>query len=300
MLIQFGVAPIAWTNDDLPELGKENSLEKCLSESRLAGFDGTEMGGKFPKDAARLKQVLNDHELSLVSGWFSGQLLNKTVAEEKQRIRQQMNIFLELGAPVIVYAETTNSAQSLIDTPLSQRPALSDDAIMAYAEKLSELAEFMKAEGLPIAYHHHMGTIIETAHDVDVLMNNSSSSLGLLVDTGHCVFAGDNPIRLIETYRERINHVHMKDIRKPIWEQVKQQDSSFLNAVLKGVFTVPGDGFIDYQAVANALRDISYSGWVVVEAEQDPSIANPYEYSKKCLEHSQQVFGKAGFTFNKK
>jgi inosose dehydratase len=296
MTIEFAVAPIAWTNDDLPELGSENSLEKCLSETRLAGFTGTELGGKFPKQAEELGAILDEYQLKLASGWFSGQLLNSTIEEEKKRVSQQLNTFLALDVPVMVYAETTGSVQSEINTPLSQRPQLSDDALKAYAEKLTAFAEFMQSEGMPLSYHHHMGTIVENEHDVDRLMAYSGDSLGLLVDTGHCVFAGIDPTSLIEKYSPRINHVHMKDIRKPVLEKVKQQDFSFLNAVLEGVFTVPGDGFIDYQQVAAALKQIDYSGWVVIEAEQDPAKACPLEYSKKGRAHLQNVFQRAGFT----
>lgn len=296
MTIAFAVAPIAWTNDDLPELGKENSLEKCLSESRLAGFTGTELGGKFPKQAHKLKEVLNEYELELASGWFSGQLLHSTIEEEKQRIRPQMDMFLKLNVPVLVYAETTGSVQSNINTPVSQRPKLSTDALKVYAEKLTLFADFMQSEGLPLAYHHHMGTVIETQSDIDQLMAHSGDSLGLLVDTGHAVFAGADPIALIKKHRQRINHVHMKDIREPVLKQVKAQDMSFLNAVLEGVFTVPGDGFINYVQVAEALKQIDYKGWVVIEAEQDPAKACPFEYSKMGRAHLNNVFKAVGFS----
>jgi len=294
--IRFGIAPIGWSNSDLPELGGDIPLQTCLAESRQAGFTGTESGVKFPMDADVLAPILREHGLQLVSGWFSGELMRRSVAEEKERMEEQLATFHTLGAPVLVYAETTGSVQARRDVPVADRPRLAQDDYPAYGAKLTELAEYMADRGVPMTYHHHMGTVIETEAEVDRLMANTGEAVGLLLDTGHLVFAGGDPIALARRHGQRINHVHCKDLRRPVLERVRTERMSFLDGVIEGVFTVPGDGFIDYDAVARTLADIGYSGWAVVEAEQDPEKAPPLEYARKgyaCLERS---FRAAGYT----
>lgn len=295
MNIRFGIAPIAWSNDDLPQLGGDTPLEVCLRESREAGFAGTETGGKFPMDPEVLGPILEKHNLRLVSGWFSGQLRELSVEEEKKRLESQLNTFASLGAPVLVYAETTGTVQNQQNVPLSKRPRMADSEYAEYGRKLTELAEHMAGRGVRMAYHHHMGTVIETEQETDRLMASTGPAVGLLVDTGHMTFAGGDPVATIRSHGRRVNHVHCKDIRAGVFKKATSQDMSFLDAVLAGVFTVPGDGCIDFQAVANALAEIGYSGWVVVEAEQDPAKAPPLEYAKIGHRHLTEVFKKAGF-----
>ena len=280
MAVQLGIAPIAWSNDDLPQLGGDTPLETCLRESRLAGFTGVESGGKFPLDAAALGPQLRAHDLRLVSGWFSGRLLEGSVARERERIEQQLTTFAALGAPVIVYAETTGSVQGEQGTPLSRRPTLAAADFPDYGRQLTELAEYLAARGVPLTYHHHVGTVIETEQEVDLLMAHTGPAVGLLVDTGHMVFAGGDPLALARRHAARVNHVHCKDIRAAVLAEVRARDMSFLDAVLAGVFTVPGDGSIDFRAVARLLAEIGYAGWAVVEAEQDPAKANPLTYAR--------------------
>ena len=299
MSVKFGVAPIAWSNDDLPELGGETSLETCLKESKLAGFSGTEAGGKFPMQPTVLGPLLKKHQLQLVSGWFSGGLLEYDVETEKKRIAQQLDTFRALDVSVMVYGETTSTIQTQQNIPVSQRRVLTPDMIKHYAEKLTVFSEFMWSEGMPISFHHHMGTVIETEAEVDLLMEHSGDKVGLLLDTGHITFAGGDPLSVIKKHGKRINHVHMKDIRADIFARVKAEDMSFLDAVLAGVFTVPGDGMIDYQKVAEALKLENYSGWVVVEAEQDPVKAPPLEYSRMGFQHLEKVFTQSGFTIER-
>jgi inosose dehydratase len=295
MNIRFGVAPIAWSNSDLPQLGGETSLETCLSQSREAGFSGTETGIKFPMDAQVLAPLLDGFDLALVSGWFSGELLNRSVEDEKSRIEAQLATFKALGAPVLVYAETTGSIQSSIDTPLSLRPRIADEQFRSYGAKLTELAEWMAERGVALTYHHHMGTIVESQREIDLLMQNTGTAVGLLIDTGHLTYAGADVLSVARRHGDRINHVHCKDVRPEVLKRVRQRDDSFLSAVLEGVFTVPGDGFIDYYAFARLLADIGYSGWVVVEAEQDPAKAPPLEYSRMGLRHLTAAFTAAGY-----
>jgi inosose dehydratase len=296
MEIRLGIAPIAWTNNDLPQLGGETSLETCLAESQGAGFSGTETGVKFPMDPKILRPILARHELALVSGWFSGELLARSLEEEKARLADQMLTYRSLGAPVLVYAETTSSVQSMRETGISRRPRLPDADFPAYGRKLTALAEWMAGEGVAMAYHHHMGTVVENQREIDLLMTHSGPAVGLLLDTGHLAYAGADILETTRRHGRRINHVHCKDIRPEVLRRARQADQSFLAAILDGVFTVPGDGMIDYYGFARCLAETGYQGWVVVEAEQDPAKAPPAAYSAMGRRHLAEAFGAAGFT----
>ena len=294
MSIQLAVAPIAWSNSDLPELGGETSLETCLRESREAGFTGTETGVKYPLDAEILGPLLETHGLQLASGWFSGTLRECSVEQEFENLRQMLTTFKALNAPVVIYAETSGSVQSQQNIPVSQKPVMPDAEFPEYGRKLTEVADRMADFGVRMSYHHHMGTVIETEREIDLLMENTGTSVGLLIDTGHLGFANADTEAVTRRYGSRINHVHCKDIRQEIFKQVREKDLSFLDAVLEGVFTVPGDGFIDFENFAKVLAEIDYSGWVVVEAEQDPEKANPLEYSRMGYQHLSNVLHEAG------
>jgi inosose dehydratase len=296
--IRLGVAPIAWSNSDLPQLGGDTTLETCLRESRKAGFSGTETGVKFPMDAAKLGPDLARNKLKLVSGWFSGELLKRSVKSEQSRILAQMETFKALGAPVLVYAETTGTVQNRIEAPLSTRPRLAAEDFRDYGRKLTQLAEWMADFGVPMTYHHHMGTVVESQREIDLLMANTGKAVGLLLDTGHLRFAGGDIAETTRKHGRRINHVHCKDLRPEVLKAARQKDQSFLSAILAGVFTVPGDGFIDYHGFARLLAEIGYEGWVVVEAEQDPAKAPPFEYSRMGHRHLTAAFEAAGYTIS--
>ncbi|HEY7749569.1 MAG TPA: myo-inosose-2 dehydratase [Aestuariivirgaceae bacterium] len=294
MFVKFGVAPIAWTNSDLPQLGGETSLETCLKESRAAGYSGTETGVKFPMAHTVLGPILAKHGLKLVSGWFSGELLSGSLERERDRLAAQMHTFKSLGAAALVYAETTGSVQAKQHIGITHRPRLRDEEFLHYGRKLTALAEWMALEGVPMAYHHHMGTVVENQREIDLLMANTGPAVGLLLDTGHLAYAGASVLETTRKHARRINHVHCKDVRREVLKHARQQDMSFLNAILAGVFTVPGDGMIDYYAFARLLSDIGYTGWVVVEAEQDPGKAPPAEYSRLGFNHLTEAFRAAG------
>ena len=296
MKARLGIAPIAWTNDDLPELGGDTPLEVCLAESREAGFSGTETGGKFPKNPRELKEVLAAHDLKLVSGWYSGRVLGSDLSEEKDRAYAQLELFRENGASVIVYGETFGTVQNKRDVPLARRPKLDDEQMRVYGRKLTAFAEHCAEQGVPLAFHHHMATAIETEHDVDRLMNFSGEAVGLLFDTGHITLAGGDALAMGRRHGKRINHVHAKDIRRAVLRGLDFNKHSFLDAVLAGVFTVPGDGMIDFRAVADLLAEIKYEGWIVVEAEQDPAKAPPLKYAKIGYEALSEALDKAGYT----
>ena len=280
MSVKLGIAPIAWSNDDMPELGGETSLEQCLEEASLAGFIGIESGGKFPKTSKELLPKLNNYNLNLCSGWYGGNLRKNSTDEEKQLIRNQLDLFKDCNAPCIVFAEVSGSIQGDPNRKLSTRPQMDSEEWSSFCKKMSEMAKFLEGEGMPLAYHHHMGTVIETQEDTIRLLENTDESVKLTLDTGHMLFAQGNSKKILEDFSNRIIHIHCKDIRKDVLDNSLKNDLSFRGAFLEGAFTVPGDGCIDYNPLFDILKTKNYSGWLVVEAEQDPAKANPFEYAK--------------------
>ncbi len=280
MAVRLGTNPIAWSNDDLRELGGDTPLETCLREAAQAGFAGIELGHKFPRDAAVLGPLLAEHGLALVSGWWSGGLLTHSAKEEMARMRPHLDLLSAMGCSVLIFAETTGAVHGQQEVPLSERPRIAQDDWPRFAERLTEVAARVAEEGLRLAYHHHMGTVIESESETDMLMERTGDAVGLLLDTGHAAFAGADPAAIARRYAGRIVHVHCKDVRAPVLAAVREHDASFLDAVVDGVFTVPGDGAVDFPAVLGALGRSGYGGWLVVEAEQDPEKANPLKYAE--------------------
>tara|TARA_B100001248_G_C27359522_1_gene445639 strand:+ start:77 stop:976 length:900 start_codon:yes stop_codon:yes gene_type:complete len=295
MSIRLGIAPIAWSNDDMPELGGQTPLEQCLKEASLAGFTGIEYGGKFAMESKKLIPKLNKENLKLCSGWYGAQLLKRSPKEEFKLMQNQLRLFKDCNSPCMVFAEVTNSVQGDPAIPLSKRPKLSNDDWKKFIYSINEISKMMMDENMPLAYHHHMGTVIETEEDTRRLIENTEDTVGLLVDTGHMLFAKGNSVKLVESFYERIIHVHRKDIRKDILERSLKNDSTFRQAFLDGAFTVPGDGCIDYVPFLNSLKDKNYSGWLVVEAEQDPAKANPFEYAKIGFNYLNKTAKDCGF-----
>tara|TARA_B100000963_G_scaffold153044_1_gene133296 strand:- start:479 stop:1333 length:855 start_codon:yes stop_codon:yes gene_type:complete len=264
----------------MPELGGDTSLEQCLSEASQAGFIGIESGGKFPKTSEELIPKLKEFNLSLCSGWYGANLRKNSIAEEKNLIKDQLKLFKDCKSPCMVFAEVSGSVQGDPDRNLSTRPKMDLDEAKEYYAKISEMGKFLEDEGMPLAYHHHMGTVIETEEDTIRLLENTDDSVKLTLDTGHMLFAQGNSLRILKDFYQRINHIHCKDIRKKVLDKSLTEDLSFRDAFLEGAFTVPGDGCIDYKPLFDILKQKNYSGWLVVEAEQDPSKANPFEYAK--------------------
>jgi myo-inosose-2 dehydratase len=292
MTVRLGVSPIGWSNDDLPELGGDTPLETCLAEAHAAGYAGIELGNKFPRDAASLRPILDRHGLALISGWYSGRLLERSINGEWAAMWPHLQLLAAMGCRVLVYAETCGSIAGDRSRPLTSRPQLGDQQWRDFAGKLTEIANRLARSGLALAYHHHMGTVVEDAADIDRLMAATGESVGLLLDTGHLVFAGADPAAIARRYGRRINHVHCKDVRDSVLTRARASDASFLDAVLDGVFTVPGDGMIDFGAVLSELAD--YRGWLVVEAEQDPAKAPPLAYARLGFAHLRAAAAKAG------
>jgi len=294
MSVKLGIAPIAWSNDDMPELGGDTSLETCLSEAREAGFTGIESGGKFPKTSKELLPILNKHNIKLCSGWYGANLLKRTVKDEMENIRTQLDLFKDCNAPCIVFAEVTNSIQADESKSLSKRPKLDKDDWKKFCEKINEVGKRLEGENMPLAYHHHMGTVIQSHEDTERLMNETNDTVKLTIDTGHMLFAGGNSLKIIRDFKEKIAHVHCKDMREKVLKKSLSEDLSFRHAFLEGAFTVPGDGCIDYRPIFNELVKNKYQGWLVVEAEQDPKKANPFEYAKIGFNYLKKTSSECG------
>jgi inosose dehydratase len=296
MSVRIGINPITWTNDDVPELGGDTPLETCLAETRAAGYAGTELGGKFPRDARVLGPILDGYGLSLVSGWYDGRCDERSVDEELAAIGPHLTLLRDLGCAHVVYADTSRGRHGAIWDPISKRPRLMAGEWPAYGRKLTALAERFADFGVRMAFHHHMGTIVESDEEVGLLMRHTGEAVGLLYDTGHSVFAGGDPVALAGAHVGRIVHVHCKDARPAILQKARASDMSFMGAVMEGVFTVPGDGCVDYPTILKILSDAGYAGWLVVEAEQDPKKAHPLTYATKGFRNLSRMASEAGFT----
>lgn len=277
--IRIGINPLTWTNDDLPALGDDIPLETCLAEAQAGGYAGVELGRKFPRDPAVLGPLLRRHALDLVSGWYSLRLLERDADAEFAAMAGHFRLLHALGCDVMVVAEVTGCVHGDLSARLSSRPTLTTDAMQRLGARLTALGERMRTAGLRLAYHHHMGTVIQSGDDVDALMAHSGPAVELLLDTGHLTFAGADPVQVARRWGPRVAHVHCKDVRPAVLARSLNRDTSFLSAVLNGVFTVPGDGAVDYPAVLAALAGAGYAGWCVVEAEQDPVVAPPRRYA---------------------
>lgn len=295
MAVRIGINPITWTNDDVPELGGDTPLEVCLSETAQAGYAGTELGGKFPRASKDLAAVLGSHGLELVSGWYDGRICEKEVEEEFDAILPHLTLLRDLGAKHVVYADTSRGRHGAIHDPISQRPRLADEEWKSYGNKITRLAERFADFGVGMAFHHHMGTIVETDDEIGRLMAGSGEAVGLLYDTGHCLFSGGDPEALLRRHVGRVVHVHCKDVRPDVLKRARALDMSFMGAVMEGIFTVPGDGSIDYLTLLRVLADNGYAGWLVVEAEQDPAKAHPLTYATMGYRNLRDLARKAGF-----
>ena len=292
MSVRLGVSPIGWSNDDLHELGGDTPLDTCLAEARRAGFAGIELGHKFPSDPAVLRPILDGHGLALISGWYSGRLLDRSVEQELAAIEAHRALLVAMGCAVLVYAETSGGVAGDRRRGLSTRPRLRDEEWRDFGGRLTDLADRLTRGGIRLAYHHHMGTVVESEAEIDALMAATGPSVHLLLDTGHATFGGADPAALARRYRSRISHVHTKDVRADVMATAKAQRLSFLDAVISGVFTVPGDGCVDYPAVFRELP--GYAGWVVVEAEQDPAKAHPLTYARLGYKNLRGYLTNAG------
>jgi inosose dehydratase len=294
MSVRFGVSPIAWINDDMPELGGDTPLERVLTEARDIGYAGIELGGKFPRQPKELGALLARFELALVGGWYSASLLTRTAGEEIAALQPHLALLKAMGSRVFIIAETSNAIHGDRSRPLSATPRLDHTAWAHFGAKLTEVADAVTAAGLRFAYHHHLGTVVESSEDIDWFLRSTGSSVGLTIDTGHAALGGVDAVSLIRAQPERVAHVHCKDIRGKVSRKVRAEGGGFLRGVLEGMFTVPGDGDVDFAKVMRALGDISYAGWIIVEAEQDPAVADPRRYGELGLTTLRREAAAAG------
>lgn len=287
---KLGIAPIGWSNDDMPELGGNISFEQCIDDMATAGFTGTEIGNKFPKEPRMLKDKLAKKGLQVVNAWFSTFILSKIMSENINDLRKLCQKLSILGATKVGVSEQTGSVQGQNVSVFNARKILTSEDFERLFNGLEDLGKMTKEEfNIDLVYHHHMGTVIQTAKETEILMNNTNEFVGLLLDVGHFAYAGEDYLGIIDNYHERIKHVHLKDIRKSVVQKVKDENLSFLEGVKLGTFTVPGDGDIDFVPVIEALRKYGYNGWLLVEAEQDPDIANPLDYAKKAMTYLKEI-----------
>ena len=277
--VRIGINPISWSNDDLPSLGGDTPLDVALAEGAAIGYRGFELGNKFPREPAALRGVLGRHGLGLVSGWYSGRLAQRSVDAEIAEVGAHLRLLAECGATVMVYGEVADGIQGA-SVPLYKRPRFARATQWReYGERITAFSRYTQDHGVRLAYHHHMGAYVETPADVDRLMDNAGDEMGLLFDTGHMTFAGGDPVEMLQKHVRRVCHVHCKDVRPAVIAMARNRDWSFLESVINGAFTVPGDGAVDFRGVIDVLRRHDYRGWLVVEAEQDPVVAPAYRYA---------------------
>lgn len=290
--VRLAIAPIAWTNDDLPDLGAENTFEQCISEMALSGFQGSEIGNKYPKDAERLRHMLSIRGLQICNAWFSSTLLSEGYDATIKAFIEHRDFLHELGARVIGASEQGNSIQGKPVSIFGEKPVYTEKEWALIARGFNEMGRLAREKGMYFTVHHHMGTGVQTEEEIDRLMEETDPDLVyLLFDTGHLSFSGEDALRVLQKYAKRIKHVHLKSVRNDVVAKAKAEGYSFLDAVRAGAFTVPGDGDFDFRPVFDILADNGYEGWVVVEAEQDPAKANPYEYAVRAREYIRRTAG---------
>ncbi len=289
--IRLGIAPIGWTNDDMPALGGENTFEQCVSEMALAGFTGCEVGSKYPKDPAVLKEALDLRGMRIASKWFSSFLATRPFEENRQAFEAELDFLAAMGADRINVSEQSLSIQGDESLAvLDEKPVFGDAEWSRLLDGLNRLGEIASARGFRLCFHHHMGTGVQTvAETLRLLDGTDPAHVFLCYDTGHFTFAGEDPLAVLAAHAGRIGHVHLKDVRPDVLARVKAERWSFLRAVREGVFTVPGDGCVDFPAVFAALQGSGYQGWLLVEAEQDPARANPFRYAKLARENIRRM-----------
>ncbi len=290
--VKLGIAPIAWTNDDMPDLGAENTFEQCVSEMALAGFTGCEVGNKYPRDTDVLKKALELRGMQICNAWFSSFLTTKPYEEVEKDFIEHITFLKEMGAKVVGISEQGHSIQGTDKPIFEAKYVMNDEEWDRLCTGINKLGKVAKDMGIKLCFHHHMGTVVQTEAEIDRLMANTDPELfGLLFDCGHLAYCGEDYMSVLNKYADRIRHVHLKDIRPEKVEQVKREHLSFLQGVRLGAFTVPGDGAIDFKPIFDVLEKTGYEGYVLVEAEQDPAIANPLEYAIKARKYITEKAG---------
>ena len=284
--VKLGIAPIGWCNDDMPDLGAENTFRQTISEMALAGFTGCEIGNKYPSDPVELKRALDLRGMRIASRWFSSFLLTQPFDQVRKDFEKELDFLAAVGCNRINVSEQSYSIQGQLDTPVltgGHKHIMDDREWDLLCSGLDKLGRIAADRGFKLCFHHHMGTVVQTAEETDRMMANTDPEcVFLCYDTGHFTFAGEDPLAMLKKYVSRVGHVHLKDMRLPVVEQARANEWSFLQAVRNGAFTVPGDGDVDFAPVFRVLDEAGYEGWLLVEAEQDPAKADPLEYAMKA------------------
>jgi inosose dehydratase len=283
----IGVSPIGWTNDAIASLGGNIPLEKFLQDAREIGFEGVELGRKFPRDAETLKRVLEPFSLRLVSGWHSGKLSERSVADELAAAESHLALLSAMGSGVVVYGEVGRTPAD--PPPMARRPRLADNEWTEYGRRLTDFARRVRDKGLRLAFHVHVATIVETRSELIRLLAETGPEVGLVYDSGHARLAGDDPLEVLHTSLPRLAHVHLKDVRPAVAARARSMEMSLNDAVIAGVFTTPGDGAIDFGPIIRTLKAARYPDWLVIEAEQDPEKADPHQYSARAYRYIQEL-----------
>ena len=293
--VSLGIAPIGWCNDDMPELGAENTFQQIVSEMALAGFTGCEIGNKYPSDPAELKKALDLRGMRIASRWYSSFILTRPIEEEIADFTANLDFLEAVGANRINVSEQSYSIQGEMDTPVltgDHKHVMTEEEWAIFCDGLNKLGKVAADRGFKLCFHHHMGTVVQTADETDRMMRDTDPRyVFLCYDTGHFTFAGENPLLMLQKYADRVGHVHLKDMRLDVVEQVRQNNWSFLQAVRNGSFTVPGDGGVDFDPILKLLSEAKYEGWLLVEAEQDPAKAEPLEYAMKARKFIREHTG---------
>jgi inosose dehydratase len=279
----LGIAPIGWTNDDMPELGSENTFEQCVSEMALAASpdgDRKQISCRRRRAQAQAGRARSSHRLR----WFSSFLITKPLEENVKAFTKELDFLAAVGAGCINVSEQSHSVQGMQDTPIFGSKYIMNEAEWKLlTDGLNALGKIAAERDFRLCFHHHMGTVVQTAEETTRLMDETDPKyVHLCYDTGHFIFTGADPVEMLGRFVNRVGHVHLKDVRLPMLDRVHAEKMSFLSAVREGAFTVPGDGDFDFTPVFDLLSAANYTGWLLVEAEQDPAKANPFEYAKKA------------------
>jgi inosose dehydratase len=291
--VYVGITPTGWTNDDYPALGEQISFGQVVSEMALAGFEGCSVGHTYPKDEAELKEELGRRGLRVSEPWHSTYFTVNSMRDRTfEAFYDVMGFMKRMGGSTIVVAELGHAVHQQPVPPIANKPIFNDDQWAAMTSGLNELGKIANDNGMTLCYHHHMGTGVMTRAETDRLMaETDADAVHLLLDTGHLYWAGDDPLDMTKTYAERIRHVHLKDIRHDIMVTCNETNRTFIESVIDGVFTVPGDGVIDFKPIFQTLADANYKGWLMVEAEQDATKYNPLEYARKARAYLRETAG---------
>ncbi|MBB6638072.1 myo-inosose-2 dehydratase [Cohnella thailandensis] len=292
LTFKLGIHPINWVGEDVREHGADTTYRTILDDIRRLGLTGTEMGRKYPQDRALLRQELDSRGIRLVSQWKSVLLSAPEYRERELAAYREHCAFLrDMGAEVVSTAEVGGSLhfdpRRTPNEKVVQR--LDDLGWQSLAEGLNEAGKIAAEYGLKLTYHHHGGTVVESPEEIDRLLEMTDPSLvWLLYDTGHALYGGADPLAVLRKHYDRIGYVHLKDVRLSVLAEARAEQADFVTCIRKGVFTVPGDGDIDFPPILAELSVRGYAGWAMLEGEQDPAEHPPYEYALRSLQFIRQ------------